>query len=269
MRRLPQLLTPHLASAFRRAPRNVNIRFRAAAALTISRSFTTSNTYNMEQKDGIDRDTPYNDGSTLAQQLQNYRRHSSVDVWGFAIYRCSYDSESDWQTFIAILNERARGSLNFHSTPELFEKLDWAVQSDPSTLDGATRDTVRARFRNWVAEQTSQLPDPQDINVTWNQRFRYCIYVDATVLESVVKNAPRPPQRDLAGVGCVDVISKEWDERAAQEEDEEEEDIEGYKTYDVGWMKVSIDGLVPRIYMLLGEDPWSEIYQRPPAVVIE
>lgn len=166
-----------------------------------------------------------------------------------------------------ILNERARNLLRVHSTPELFEKLDWTVQSDLVTLDNAGRDAIRARFRERAAQQTASMPEPDDLNVTWNQRFRYCIYVDAAALESVVSDALQPLERDLEGIGYVDLVVKDWDEQSAREEDEGEEKVDRHRTYEIGWMKTAVDRLVPQTYMLLGEGPLSEVYERPPVVV--
>jgi hypothetical protein len=55
-------------------------------------------------------------------------------------------------------------------------------------------------------------------------------------------------------------IEDMWDE-------ESRKDVDGYKTYEVGWMRIAVDGLVPRTYLLLGEGPFSEVYKRPPVVV--
>ena len=228
-------------------------------------------------------DDPTNEANMLARQLSDYRQHSGIDVWGLAIYRCTYTSDTDWQAFMRILNNTVHSSLGRHGHPQLFTSLHWTVQSDRLTLDGASRDFVRKKFREWVEVQVMALkikrssvaesespmdPEQVDLNIVWNQRFRFCVFVDQEVLESVIRDdAVIDGTEDLMSGGFVDLIDKDWNEDAAKVEDDgEKEDVGGYKTYEVGWMRTAIDTFIPRTYFLLGDGPFHEIYERPTAI---
>jgi hypothetical protein len=62
--------------------------------------------------------------------------------WGFVIYRCTYDDDAAWERFMAHLNTRTRLSLESYKDGDLFPRIDWSVQQDPS-LDGASVEEVR------------------------------------------------------------------------------------------------------------------------------
>lgn len=40
--------------------------------------------------------------------------------------------------------------MDNYGTFELMQTLDWAVQDDPAELDGASKEMVRQRFRDWA-----------------------------------------------------------------------------------------------------------------------
>ncbi len=63
--------------------------------------------------------------------------------WGFVIYRCTYDDNSQWARFMEFLNTRVRLNLEDESAGHLFDRIDWAVQGDPESLDGAVPSVVR------------------------------------------------------------------------------------------------------------------------------
>ena len=218
----------------------------------------------------IDRNSPFNEAANLAQQLQVYRR-AGLNTWGFVVYRCTYASDSAWQQFLEVLNARVRDSLRAYSHPDLYHTLSWTIQSDFQVLGGASKDVVREHFKGWVEREITDMQvDPGDLNVRHFPRFRYCLHVDDEVLKSVVWDAPQPPSPDLRGVGYVNFIAKDWDQEIAQQDGEDEEEIDGKRTDDVGWMKVAVAGLAPRTYQLLnsGGTLYGDCYQRPPAIAM-
>lgn len=110
-----------------------------------------------------------------------------------------------------------------------------------------------------------------------NARYKYCIHVDAESMQSVL-NGPPPAEPDLQGVSYVNLIRADqaweaWEMESIQDfapgmkedlRDEGELQIEGRTSYDVGWMKVSVDGLVPDVYETLANDQmWDVFYVRP------
>lgn len=156
-----------------------------------------------------------------------------------------------------------------YSHPELYNTLSWPIQSDAQTLDGASKDFVRERFGEWDEREVADLQvGPDDRNMRRNQRFRYCIHVDEKALISVVKDAPQPPAPDLRGIGYVNLVAKDWDEQEARDDGEGEEDVDGKRMYDAGWMKVAVDGLAPETYQILdsGAGTFGMIYERPPRI---
>lgn len=111
------------------------------------------------------------------------------------------------------------------------------------------------------------------------------MHVDAAALDSVVNEAPQPPSPDLGGVGYVNVVNAEWempdretfdydasglDPGEDDPTDEGEEEFEGCRLFDVGWMRVCVDGLLPRVWVLLspGHSGWDVNYVRPPQITI-
>ena len=62
--------------------------------------------------------------------------------WGFVIYRCTYADDAEWDRFISYLNIRTRLRLEEDGIGDLFSRIDWNVQHDPS-LEGASMGKVR------------------------------------------------------------------------------------------------------------------------------
>jgi hypothetical protein len=78
----------------------------------------------------------------LAQTRNILKRNQDLR-WGFVIYRCTYESDSDWARFMDLLNTRVRVNLEEESSLDLFDRLDWCVQDDRDVLDGASTGQVR------------------------------------------------------------------------------------------------------------------------------
>ncbi|KAK4906159.1 hypothetical protein LTR49_024645 [Elasticomyces elasticus] len=157
----------------------------------------------------IDRESPFNEAAKLAQLLQVYQK-AGLSTWGFVIYRCTYSSDSDWQRFLNILNATVQGCLRAESHLEFYHTLSWTVQSDPQTLEGASKDLVREHFKRWVGREIADLHvDSHELTVRHSQKFRYCLHVDEGALNSVIRDAPQPPSLDLHGIGFVNLIAKD------------------------------------------------------------
>lgn len=210
----------------------------------------------------MDIDDANNEGHELRRQLEQTNERTGQRTWGFVIYRCTYGDDDAWARFMKIVNERVRESLEAYDTPELMETLDWPVQEDRATLEGASKDVVRQHFRRWVAGAPGH-DDP------FSPRFRYCIQVDAESLKSVVTDAPQPPEPDLDSIGCVNMIEGDWTLDEDEEEDDGGEEIEGCTQHNVGWIRVPVCGLAPRTYSMFGDDAgWDICYVRPPDVTV-
>jgi hypothetical protein len=207
-----------------------------------------------------------------------------LQKWGFVIYRCTYDDDSAWEHFMHRLNARKDAVLkDVYDDEHLAHHLDWNVQQDPS-LGHATKNHVRARFRTWVAtDARAEMPTSSDYQdkleglLHENPRYKYCIHVDAASLQSVL-DGPSAAEPDLRGISYVNLIRADeaweaWEKESTQaratsaeedSQDEGEPETEGRTSRDVGWMKVSLDGLVPDVYETLVNDRmWDTSYVRP------
>ncbi|KAF2432499.1 hypothetical protein EJ08DRAFT_647955 [Tothia fuscella] len=218
-------------------------------------------------------------------------------VWGFVIYRCTYEDDKAWSKFMQIMKFRAHERLRLWEEAEfevpvtrLIETLDWNVREDRLLFDGATKSFVRDHFREWItsreAVQEQELvdesvgplveqEDEQDLDYfnmakATETRYKFAVHVDADALDSIINRAPQPPEYDY-GVGFVNLIQKDWYMPEPGDEndpvDEGEEPIEGCRRHDVGWMKVAIENLNPGIYTAF-RDPaaWYVEYVRPPGI---
>lgn len=78
----------------------------------------------------------------LAQTRNILERNLGLK-WVFIIYRCTYESDSDWARFMGLLNTRVRLNLEEESNSDLLDRLDRCVQDDRDVLDGASTGQVR------------------------------------------------------------------------------------------------------------------------------
>jgi hypothetical protein len=230
------------------------------------------------------RDLQYWSETVETERINDMLDYYGLRKWGFVIYRCTYDDDSAWDRFMQHLNARKDAVLiDTYDDERLAQHLDWNVQQDPS-LDRATTDQVRERFKTWVAtDARAEMPTSIDQQhklqglLHENPRYKYCIRVDAEAMQSVL-DGPPPNEPDLLIVSYVHLIRADYDWCASEEESAQlpatkveddpqygcEPEIEGRTTCDVGWMKVSVDGLVPDVYELLVKDQmWEVFYVRP------
>lgn len=114
----------------------------------------------------------------------------------------------------------------------------------PAVLDGASKEIVRQRFREWAAAAAAAAAGSADDghpekknSSSFVPRFKYCIHVEAESLKPVEENTPQRPAPDLNPVGYVNLIVADW----TLDEDEDADEIEGFTQRDnVGWMKVAV-----------------------------
>ena len=220
-------------------------------------------------------------------QIKRTFKHLGHKYWGFLVYRCTYRDDHAWSRFMAILNRSVQESLQYDGTKELMDSLNHIVREDPSLLDGVSKELVRQRFREWVASPEAdaerQMASAQPVlidGIGSTPRYSYCVHVDEDALRSVVHDGNGTPEEGMTKIGgYVNLIKADWalpsgeeaEERRREFEiedpcDEGEEPVEDCRMYDVGWMKVSIDSLMPGMYAMLQSGAWDENYVRPPDV---
>ncbi|KAF3000784.1 hypothetical protein E8E13_005467 [Curvularia kusanoi] len=151
--------------------------------------------------------------------------------WGFVIYRCTYESDSEWARFMDLLNTRVRLNLEEEGGLDLLDRLDWCVQDDRDVLNAATPYQVRTEFANWIQE----CGEEDDFFGT--PRFQACAMVGQLELELMLKGPPAE-EFDAYGAGFLTLVSLDEDE---------------------DYQDVGLSYLVPRIYALLAGPGWENI----------
>ncbi|OCK76954.1 hypothetical protein K432DRAFT_251937, partial [Lepidopterella palustris CBS 459.81] len=217
----------------------------------------------------------YPDSSEIraSMQRQSHRK------WGFIIYHCTYASDSAWTRFMALLNQRARESLEEEDALDLLATLDLSARDDRVLFDGADKSSVRDHFNAWLtSEEAAAAAEQAD---AWGRPrgvlYAFPIHVDTAALESVVGESVDRPEE-----GYVNLINSYWampdpetydfegNGKVRGEDDptdEGEEPVEGCRLWDVGWMKADIFDLVPGKYAtLLQPGRYYTCYKRPPVV---
>jgi hypothetical protein len=152
---------------------------------------------------------------------------------------------------------------------------------DRATLNGATKDHLRSRFKQWASDAVkTEQPRVEDYRFATlgNPRYTYFIDVDEGALKSVVYDALQPPEKDFDGVGYVNFVDGRWKPlseltsnigQVDEGEDEVHEAIEGCTEENVGWMKITSRMVGADFYeaMMGYSDLWYLKYQRPPETV--
>ena len=206
------------------------------------------------------RSTLFND----ADNIERYLQEDGHRTWGFVIYRCTYESDDDWDQFMECLRDQIRRSLEHSNGLDMMDSLSITVFEDRSILDGASTSVVREHFKQWAATAPQQ---EQGTGPALSQRYRYCVQVDAVALESVIHDAPSPSQPDTISDGFVNLIWRDWEPSKLDPRQTPEEPIEGCTQHEVGWMRVAYqDVMVGMQYYLRDWNDWYSEYRRPPEV---
>ena len=204
----------------------------------------------------IPRWTQYQTSFNTADNIERYLREDGHRTWGFVIYRCTYDSDDDWNKFMEHLRHQIRDALEFYNGLDIMDSLGLTVIDDRSILDDASTSFVREHFKQWAATAPEQ-EQGVGIGPGLSQRYRYCIQVDDFALESIIED-----END----GYVNLIQKDWEPHTADAREPAEDPIEDCTLHDVGWMMVAYrDVMVDMYYQLRGYN-WHTEYRRPPKV---
>lgn len=213
------------------------------------------------------------------RQLANKLSGEKQDIWGWVIYRCTYDDDEGWARFKEIIQQRARATIEESDAPELLNTLKWEFVEDRATLDGASRAYLRTRFKAWAKDaMLSEKPFLEAGNPgSIIPRYSYFVQVDESALKSVVYEAPQPPDDDFDGEGHVNFVDADWvpmsewpKEYLLHPNQTPEEDlydpIDGCREENVGWMKMAAWMVGPSFYEAMYDVPevWYCFYQRPP-----
>jgi hypothetical protein len=73
-----------------------------------------------------------------ADNIERYLQEDGHRTWGFVIYRCTYESDDDWDQFMERLRYRIREVLEIYNGLDMIDNLSMTVIEDRSILDGAS-----------------------------------------------------------------------------------------------------------------------------------
>lgn len=199
------------------------------------------------------RSTYFNDADNVERQLQQ----DSHKIWGWVIYRCTYESDDDWNEFMRRLGCWICEGLKNDGGLDMLGSLDYHVFEDKAVFDGAHPSTAREHFRDWCVTAPQQ---EQGVAAMQSQRYNYCLHVDQAALESVL-NAPAPPEYDINNGGfvnlvCLRVLGGMRPEHA-----------EGRDERNHCWMRIGYQDLMVTWYSLFRKHgSWLTEYRVPPEV---
>ena len=128
--------------------------------------------------------------SQAVQWVHDTLQGNLEDKWGWVIYRTTYKDDAAWERFRDSVNMSSRGALREQgASPLVLGALDYVFVSDP-TLEGASREQLRTRFRKWrkpaIQAENPRRPLPKE----WDEipaRYVYFVHVDEDSLNSVVQ----------------------------------------------------------------------------------
>ncbi len=226
--------------------------------------------------------------NNIADCIERFLREDSHHIWGFVIYRCTYDSDADWQEFMKYYRAQLEKSLKSYNGLDLLDGLRITVFDDKETFDDAFTMDVREHFKEWTKtapeeEQGGRGEREGVIGESGSQRYRYCVQVDEEALESVINLPAFTTATDGAREGHVNLIWRDWEtgpivvrgddgeviRTVEREEEEDEDEIEGCKLHDVGWMMVGMRHVGLGVYYYLRDlNAWYIEYRRPPQVTM-
>lgn len=203
--------------------------------------------------------TPHTTDFNNANNIKSFLHEDSHQIWGFIIYRCTYDSDDDWTTFIRRFQHHVKQTLDGYDGLDLLPSLDLTIISDPTTLESASTSIVREHFKHWVTTAPGR-EQGDGVGQGISQRYRYCIMVDEEALESIVEDPDD---------GFVKLVQRDWEPymHVPRARETVEDAVEDCTLHDVGWMMVAYQDVMVDIYChLRGYNDWYTEYRRPPRV---
>jgi hypothetical protein len=203
-----------------------------------------------------------------ADNIERNLQENGHRTWGFVFYRCTYESDSDWDAFLKRMRFEVKYSLSLDEGVDMMDSLGFTVLEDPE-FDKASVSTIRQHFREWstTAPQHEQGTGPGS-----SPRYQFCTMVDKESLDSVVHKAPPPERPDYERQYFVNLIDKSWEPYDPMDEEgelleDEQEPLEGCTLEQVGWMKVRFQAVMVCVYCRLTDwDTWDILYRRPTTV---
>jgi hypothetical protein len=200
-------------------------------------------------------------------------------LWGFVIYRGTYNDDEKWKIFMDRFHKEVERSMHGEEGQALLEKLEITVLEDPSWEEAPTT-TIRAHFLDWCAknaEREQGVPFPPNQRHWRGWRYNFCVYMDSHALNSFGEGAnPKDFVKLILGPW---ISRKEQPELLVEKRPKpswwkgawppvppEFDEVEGNTDQDVGWMMVEFVSLVSMYTLLQRWDYWYHEYKRPPII---
>ena len=150
-----------------------------------------------------------------ADKLERLLDKDKFKTWGFVICRCTYQSDSEWEKFMARLHKRVEKYLGYYSGLDLLGSFAPKVLED-RFFEGATVISLREKFNEWAmtAVIEKQGMDPSYLLHLKNGRYRFSIMVDQEALDSILSTS-----EDGVQEGFVRLVNAEWKPEGLDEEE--------------------------------------------------
>ncbi|KAM0332495.1 hypothetical protein ACHAQA_002777 [Verticillium albo-atrum] len=213
------------------------------------------------------------DGESEAYMRYEDLRETN-ECWGYAVYRTTYLDDDQWERAKGIIIKQATMLL---PSPDMINHMDWIFVDDRSALDGASRASLRQRFRAWASKTARERgSDLRQRLEESDSRYYFFLEVDEPSLRSMIGQAGG------GGSGHINLVDSQWepnmreydsDEERSQnlESEAERESIDGSGEEVVGWMKVSVINLSVDFQIIVDRflegHLYQKLYTRPPAVL--
>lgn len=225
----------------------------------------------------------------ILDQLNSF----SVPKWGFVVVRCTYCDDDAWSQFMERLDAALKDCFEDGDEidAQVLARHDFTVQEDP-TLEGASKEVIRQKFIRWLdtngKAEYGPFPTPGEEMIKREiPRFSFCIAVDKDSMDSVLADEFKTfeghlvlgedayvnvlrADDDWLSANYPDFATFDWSQysRPDKEEldyDQREEEVEGCRLYDVGWMKFRLFDLYLDLWTQLAGAiyQWDNIYVRP------
>lgn len=146
-----------------------------------------------------DRETTSNTADNIERQLQQ----DGHKIWGFVIYRCTYESDRDWAVFMQRLRQNTRKSLERCNGIDMLESLDIPVMEDRGLFDGLHPSDVLEHFAQWTVTAPLREQGVEARQFESSKRYHYCLHVDKEALQSVLQCGQSTPASSFSYVNLV------------------------------------------------------------------
>ncbi|KAF4184904.1 hypothetical protein CNMCM8927_001236 [Aspergillus lentulus] len=216
----------------------------------------------------------------LADRVEKALKEAGLRTWGFPIYRCTYQNDSDWAELLDRYRWHISDMLKNHNGLDMLHSFQTTVFEHRALFEGASTATIREHFQKWattaIQEESGGSPDMIRYSNVEAARYRFCLFVDEESLQSVLQ---APIDDCLNKDASLNMLHGWWKPESIEdfiqeglEDVDNPEDLldDGYDPVggctlkDVGWMKVALCDAGLEGFQEMGKaGAWERLYERP------